>query len=220
MPDDRDEAVTFQGATATLHGFVRRPPAGGTPTKAFVIAHGRHQDMDEPMLVALAARATELGLWVLRFNFSFRELMAEPSAGHADEIEDLRAAVDFARETSGLTHVFVAGKGMGAWASVGAATDGDVAGAILLGLSYQGQPERAMALQRLEEFEIPTLIFVGSASERVDITALRAVVDPMPFVELEVVEGANHRLEDASGTPLTEEVLPRCEKWLLGVSIG
>lgn len=45
-----------------------------------------------------------------------------------------------------------------------------------------------------------------------------------PFVEnassLDVIEGADHRLEDASGTPLTGEVLSRCETRLLGVSIG
>lgn len=219
MPDDREEAVSFEGSTTTLRGVVRRPEVE-TASRALVIAHGRHRDMDDPMIVAFAARASDLGLWTMRFNFSFRELMAEPSAGHADEIEDLRLAVDFTRAASGAAQVFIAGKGLGSWASVGAATDGDVAGVILLGLSYEGQPERKMALDRLNEFEIPTLILVGSASERVDIPALREAIAPMPFVQLEVIESADHRLEDASGTPRTEEVLDRCVTWLRGLSIG
>lgn len=45
-----------------------------------------------------------------------------------------------------------------------------------------------------------------------------------PVVEnassLEVIEAADDRLDDASGTPLTEEALDRCETWLRGVSIG
>jgi len=213
VPEDPDEAVSFQGSTTALRGFVRRP-SRGVPTAALILSHARRQDMDDPILMGLVERASELGIWTLRYNFSFRELMAEPSVGHTDEIEDLRAAVSFAREASGIPRMFLAGKGLGAWASVAVATDGDIAGAILLGLSYEGQPERRIALERLGEFEIPTLVLVGSASERTDLPALRAVLESLPLVNLEVIEGADHRLEDREGHPLVESILMKCEAWL------
>ncbi len=213
MPDDRETDIQFEGATAPLRGRVREP--AHAPTRAaFVIGHGRHEDMDGPLLVALARRASELDLWTLRLNFAFCDAGTEPSAGHADEIADLREAVGYARRSSGTDVVYVAGRGLGAWASVAAATDEITAGAILLGLSYVGQPERKMALERLREFEIPTLVLVGFESDRVDLPALQELLAGMTTVNLEVIAGADHRLQDAAGLPLTETVLMKCEAWL------
>src|SRR6059058_2275960 len=112
---------------------------------------------------SLGARAERLGPGTVGpgFNFAFADAGSEPSGGHADEIADLREAMGYARTTAGLDTVFVAGRGLGAWAAVAAATDELCAGAVLLGLSYTGQPERRMALERLEEFEVPTLVLVG-----------------------------------------------------------
>ena len=213
MPDDQETDIHFEGATAPLRGRVHEP--AHAPTRAaFVIGHGRHEDMDGPLLVALARRAAELGLWTLRFNFAFSDAGTEPSAGHADEIADLREAIGFARRTSGTDVVYVAGRGLGAWASVAAATDEITAGAILLGLSYVGQAERKMALERLGEFEIPTLILVGFESERADLPALEHLVASLPHINLEVLAGADHRLQDASGLPMVETVMMKCEAWL------
>lgn len=209
----REEPVAFQGITATLHGRILAPT--GEATGALVLAHGRNGSMDEPLIDALARFGAELGLWTFRFNFAFRETGAEPSAGHEDEIADLREAVAQARQLSGLDRVTVAGRGLGAWATVACVTDEDAENAILLGLAYTGQPERRMALARLDEFEIPTLIVVGSASDRVDLPALRDIVDPMPLVRLEIVEDADHRLQDASGRPMVEAVLRKVATFLL-----
>lgn len=213
MPAGGEELVTFDGATARLRGRVRPPPSGG-PWGSLVLCHGRHEDMDGPLLAALARCASEEGLWTLRFNFAFRDAGTEPSAGHADEIADLREAMTYARAASGTDSVYVAGRGLGAWATVAAATDEIAAGAILLGLSYQRQRERRIALERLEEFEIPTLVLVGSASERVDLQALQELLASMHHVNLEVIEGGDHRLQDKKGRLLKETVLMKCEAWL------
>ena len=208
-----EESVTFQGFSATIHGTVTRPPEGA-PARALVLAHGRNGGGDEPMIETLAKRAAVIGLWTLRFDFGFVETGAEPSAGHEDEIADLREAVAFARRTTGLDKVTIAGRGLGAWAAVACATDEDTEDLILLGLSYTGQEERRMALERLAEFEVPTLIIVGSASDRLDLPALRELVARMPFIELEVLEGADHRLRDSEEHPMVAAVLARCETWL------
>ena len=211
--DPRDEAVTFDGFTGPLLGLLRRPDEGA-PKGILVLAHGRNADRNEPLLVALAGRSAVAGFVSLRFNFAFQEANAEPSAGHEDEIADLRAAIAYGRQTAGGAVVTVVGRGLGAWATVACVTDEDAENAILLGLAYTGQPERRMALERLAEFEIPTLIFIGSASDRVDVPGLKALVDPMPFIQLEIIEGADHRLKDPAGRTMTEHVIPKCEAWL------
>lgn len=131
-----------------------------------------------------------------------------------DEIADLREAVAYSRRESGTKATYIAGRGVGAWATVAAVTDEMAAGGILLGLSYQGQPARRMALERLAEFAIPTLIIVGFESERLDLPALRELVAAMPQIDLKIIGGADHRLEDASGRPMTEAIVSTCEVWL------
>ena len=212
MAAEGETDVTFDGATARLRGRIRRP--SGTAWGALVICHGRHEDMDSPLMLGIARLGSSLGLWTLRFNFAFRDALAEPSAGHADEIADLREAVVYARRQSGTATIYVAGRGLGSWATVAAATDEMAAGAILLGLSYEGQPERRMALERLKEFKIPSLVLVGFESERVNLPVLRELAATMPHVNVEILAGADHRLEDTKGRPMTEAVVPKCEAWL------
>jgi len=213
MPGGTAADISFEGATARLRGRVLLPTTG-EPWAGLVLCHGRHEDMDGPLLTALAQRAAAEGMWALRFNFAFQDGGGEPSAGHADEIADLREAIGYARAHAGTGAVYVAGRGLGAWATVAAVTDELAAGAILLGLSFQGQPERRMALERLSEFEIPTLVLVGFESERVDLPLLQDLVASMPTVNLEILAGADHRLEDAGGRPMTQAVLMKCEAWL------
>ena len=212
MNGEVERDVSFDGATARLRGRLRRPM--GTAWGSLVLSHGRSEDMGSALLTALAQRAADLGLWSLRFNFAFADAGSEPSGGHADEIADLREAMGYARATAGLDTVFVAGRGLGAWAAVAAATDELCAGAILLGLSYTGQPERRMALERLEEFEVPTLVLVGFESDRTDLPLLRDLVTSMTSVNLEIIGGADHRLKDAAGRTMTEAVLMPIEAWL------
>jgi predicted alpha/beta-hydrolase family hydrolase len=212
LDSELERDVTFDGATGRLRGRLR-PPVG-TAWGVVVLCHGRSEDMAGPLVTALARLASEEGLWSVRFNFAFVDAGSEPSGGHADEIADLRAAMDYARTTCGVETIFVAGRGLGAWASVAAATDELCAGAILLGLSYEGQPERRMAIERLEEFEVPTLVIVGFESARTDLPRLRDLVASMTSVNLEIIGGADHRLKDAAGRTMTEAVLMPVEAWL------
>lgn len=207
-----ESSVAFDGATGPLHG--RLLALAGPLQAALVVAHGRTGDMDEPLVAGLARRGAEIGLWTMRFNFAFRELGAEPSAGFEDEIGDLREAIAFARRTSGVDRIIVAGRGLGAWPTVAAVTDEDAEDAILLGPSFMGQSERTMALRRLGEFEIATLVVVGASSDRADVPALQELLRGMRTVRLEVIPGADHRLRDSHGGPMLDAVLPRCEAWL------
>src|SRR2546422_8428012 len=174
MNGEAERDVSFDGATGRVRGRLR-PPMGDA-WGALVMSHGRSEDMGTPLLAALGQRAADLGLSALRFNFAFADAGSEPSGGHVDEIADLREAMGYARTTSGLDTVFVAGRGLGAWAAVAAATDELCAGAILLGRSYTGQPERRMALEPLAGFHVPTTVPVGVQSARSDPPLFPAAV--------------------------------------------
>lgn len=204
--------VSFDATTGRLRGRLTSP--NGRGWGAVVLCHGRHEDMNGPLLAALARGAADLGLWSLRFNFAFADAGSDPSGGTADEIAELREAIGVARATCKVETTFVAGRGLGAWASIAAATDERTDGAILLGPSYAGQPERRMAFERLAESEIPTLVLVGSESNRTDLPLLRKLVDSMPSVNLEVLAGADHRFRTSSGRTMTEAVLFPVEAWL------
>jgi predicted alpha/beta-hydrolase family hydrolase len=204
--------VSFDATTGRLRGRLTSPVGKGWG--AVVLSHGRHEDMNGPLLAALARGAADLGLWSLRFNFAFADAGSDPSGGTADEIAELREAITVARATSKVETTFVAGRGLGAWASIAAATDERTDGAILLGPSYAGQPERRIAFERLAESEIPALVLVGSESTRTDLPLLRDLVDSMPSVNLEVIAGADHRFRTSSGKPMTEAVLLPVEAWL------
>ena len=207
-----ESLVTVPGASGGLQGKVLAPEG---PTKAaLVVTHGRQGHMDEPLVAGLAWIGAALGLWTLRFTFAYQAAGREPSAGHEEEIADLRAAIDHARRTSGHDRVILAGRGLGAWAAIAAATDESAEDVVLMGLSYTGQPERRTALRRLGEFEIAALIVVGSRSDRLDLPALREALAGMPSVWLEVVEGANHRLQDERLESMTEAALGPSKEWL------
>jgi alpha/beta superfamily hydrolase len=207
-----EQDVTFDGATGPLRGRLGSPT--GTAWGSLVLCHGRHETMEGPMVSTLARRAADLGLWTLRFNFAFIADGSDPSPDHEDEIADLREACAFAAAKSGFGAAFIAGRGLGAWACVGAATGELAAGAILLGLAYTGQPDRRRALERLEEFEIPTIVVVGFESDRVDLPRLRVLISRMTSVNLEIVARADHRLQDPAGRPMTEAALMPVEAWL------
>jgi predicted alpha/beta-hydrolase family hydrolase len=204
--------VSFDAITGRLRGRLTSPVGKGWG--AVVLSHGRHEDMNSPLLVALARGASDLGLWSLRFNFAFADAGSDPSGGTADEIAELREAITVARATCQVETTFVAGRGLGAWASIAAATDERTDGAILLGPSYAGQPERRIAFGRLAEFEIPTLVLVGSESNRTDLPLLKQLLDSMPNVNLEVLAGADHRFRSTAGRPMTEALLFPVEAWL------
>jgi predicted alpha/beta-hydrolase family hydrolase len=204
--------VSFDATTGRLRGRLTSPVGRGWGV--VVLSHGRHEDMNGPLLTALARGAADLGLWSLRFNFAFADAGSDPSGGTADEIAELREAIAFARATCKVETTFVAGRGLGAWASIAAATDERTDGAILLGPSYAGQPERRIAFERLAESEIPALVLVGSESNRTELPLLRRLVESMPNVDLEVIAGANHRFQASAGRAMTEAVLFPVEAWL------
>src|SRR6059058_2102198 len=54
----------------------------------------------------------------------------------------------------------------------------------------------------------------GIESDRTDLPLLRDLVASMTSVNLEIIAGADHRLQDAAGRTMTEAVLMKVDAWL------
>src|SRR3989475_6011344 len=115
---------------AELRGIVHAPDR---PKAGLVIAHGRSNDLRNPIVRRVAEAVASEGIWVLRFNFRYVDAKGQASRDLSREEADLRGAVRFAREALAWQKIFAAGKSMGARVCARASADPDVAGVIALG---------------------------------------------------------------------------------------
>src|SRR5881296_3748566 len=105
--------VRFPSASgsAELRGIVHGPER---PKAGLVIAHGRSNDLRNPLIRRLAEAVASEGIWALRFNFRYADVRGQASKDLSREEADLREAVWFAREALASQKIFAAGKSMGA----------------------------------------------------------------------------------------------------------
>src|SRR5437870_547501 len=124
--------VQFQSAAGNseLRGIVHRPERAKA---GLVIAHGRSNDLRNPLIRRIAEAVASEGIWALRFNFRYAEVRGQASKDLSREEADLREAVWFAREALASQKIFAAGKSMGARVCALASANPDVAGVIALG---------------------------------------------------------------------------------------
>ena len=202
MLDARDHPVRFP--TATKGGEVRgiaRDPLEGPPVAALVVAHGRSNDMSNPLVRRVAHAAADRGLWTLRFNFRYVDAKSEASRDLRAEEDDLRGAVRFVRSAVGTTPIFAAGKSMGARVCAWASSDPEVAGVIALG--YPLHPRFRPEVMDPPEWPMlgkPTLFVQGDHDPFCDLGRLRGELPKLPQPhELVVVPNAGHSFEPIGG---------------------
>src|SRR2546428_9503940 len=124
--------VRFPSASgsAELRGIVHGPDS---PKAGLVIAHGRSNDLRNPLIRRLGEAVASEGIWALRFNFRYVEAKAQASTDLSREEDDLHGAIRFAHETVASRKIFLAGKTMGAPRCARASANPDWAGVIPLG---------------------------------------------------------------------------------------
>src|SRR5207249_11135339 len=83
------------------------------PKAGLVIAHGRSNDLRNPLVRRIVEAVALEGIWALRFNFRYADVKGQASRDPSREEADLRGAVRFAREALPSQRIFVAGKSMG-----------------------------------------------------------------------------------------------------------
>ena len=196
--DPRDRSVRFP--TATKGGEVRGivcDPLESPPMAALVVAHGRSNDMSNPLVRRVAHAAADHGLWTLRFNFRYVDAKHAASRDLRAEEDDLRGAVRFARAAVPTAPIFVAGKSMGARVCAWTSSDHDVAGVIALG--YPLHPLSRPEVMDPPEWPMlvkPALFVQGDRDPFCDLERLRGELPKLPQPhELVVVPNAGHSFE-------------------------
>ncbi len=188
-------------------GVVNRPEGCvRSVTPGLVLAHGAKNDLDHPLLAAVARGLAETGVAsVLRFNFAY----SERGADSPDRLDRLEAV--YRRAHDALTDdevcppgpLFLGGKSLGARVAAGLASrhhEGD--GLLSEGLVFLGYPLHAPGraaeakLDLLLRLDVPSLFLEGTKDPFCDLGALKPALERMPVPgRLHVVEGGGHSLE-------------------------
>jgi len=188
--------VRFPNTSGT--GEVRSVVHGVESAKAgLVIAHGRSNDMRNPLVRRVGEAAASAGLWALRFNFRYVDAKSKASWKLTAEVDDLLGAIRFARKECPGLPIFAAGKSMGARVCALASVDGDVAGMIALG--YPLHPRFRPEVKDPPEWPKivkPALFVQGDQDPFCDLNRLRAEMPRLTQPhELVVIRNAGHSFE-------------------------
>ena len=162
-----------------------------------MIAHGRSNDLRNPLVRRISEAVAAEGIWALRFNFRYAEVKGQASKDLSQEEGDLRGAVRFARLAVPSRRIFVAGKSMGARVCARASADPDVAGVIALG--YPLHPRFRPEVLNPPEWPYlmkPALFVQGDRDPFCDLERLRSELPQLKEpADLVVVEQAGHSFE-------------------------
>lgn len=169
---------------------------GGT---AAVFAHGAANDMNHPLMVAVAEAMTEAGYLTLRFNFLYREL-GKKSVDTERRLElAWERAIGFLGEREDLSpgRVVAVGKSLGGRIASQMAAEGKLPAEALIFLGYPlhapGKSDRIRA-EHLGRIGMPMLFFAGTRDPFAEIALLRRTVEGLPRATLEVVPDGDHSL--------------------------
>src|SRR5437667_3388338 len=179
---------------AKLRGIVHAPDR---PKAGLVIAHGRSNDLRNPLVRRVAEAVASEGIWALRFNFGYFDAKGTASRELSREEEDLRGAVRFARDALPSEKIFVAGQSMGARVCARASADPAIAGVIALG--YPLPPRFRPEVLNPPEWPYlvkPALFVHGDRDPFCDLGRLRVEIPKLKeSAELVVVAGAGYSFE-------------------------
>src|SRR2546422_2575671 len=188
--------VQFPSASgiAELRGIVHAPDR---PNAGLVIAHGRSNDLRNPLVRRVAEAVASEGIWAVRFNFRYVEAKRQASRDLSREEDDLHGAVLFAHEAVPSHKIFLAGKSMGARVCARASADPEVAGVIALG--YPLHPRFRPEVLNPPEWPYlvkPALFVQGDRDPFCDLDRLRSQLPQLKEPpNLVVVEHAGHSFE-------------------------
>src|SRR2546422_5405446 len=190
------EEARFPSASGgvELHGIVHAPDR---PNAGLVIAHGRSNDLRNPLVRRVAEAVASEGIWALRFDFRYVEAKGQASRDLLREEDDLHGAIRFAREAVASHKIFLAGKSMGARVCARASADPEVAGGIALGypLHPRFRPE-GLNPPEWPYLVKPALFVQGDRGPFCDLERLRSQLPQLKEPpNLVVVEHAGHSFE-------------------------
>ena len=103
------------GEGGQLEALLDFPPTAG-PVPGLILAPGSSYPKEGPLIAALSAHALGAGWATLRFDWRYTTGGSRPSSNRSREVEDLEAALDYARALPRLAGppLVLAGKSLGA----------------------------------------------------------------------------------------------------------
>jgi len=133
---------------------------------AVVLAPGRGYHRGLPLLQESAAALTAAGFHVVRFDWAFFTAKGQPSGDLSVELEDLDAAIAYARGIDGVRRVVLAGKSLGSIAALlrASARSDDLAGVVLLTFPLHDpadETKRFPESEKLAALELPSAVITG-----------------------------------------------------------
>ncbi len=191
--------------------------------QGIVFAHGAANDMDHPLLAAVAEGLACQGFSCLRFNFPYREKGRKSPDPEHRLIHAWISAVDHVKKQTGCQNVVAAGKSLGARMAAQAYAQGDlqVQGLIFLGFPLHA-PGKKESLRDglLKKINIPVLFFQGTRDPFCDLDLLKPVLKSMAAPPpLEIIQGGDHSLNLPKSDPRPQadihgRVIKTCQEWL------
>ena len=191
-----------------LKGTIDAPakPNGGV----VVLAAGKGYHGGLPLLKACAERLAAEGFFVVRFEWAYFTAKKEPAPDLSTEIEDLEAAIAYAKKIEGVRRVIVAGKSLGSIAALlraGKKAD-DLAGVALLTFPIHepGVPGRVFPeAEKVANLKLPVLILCGDKDDLCEPGALYALAATCPTPPTVVIVPGDHGMKEGDDTSKEQE---------------
>jgi predicted alpha/beta-hydrolase family hydrolase len=208
--------------SAILSGPDRPSEANGT---GLIIAHGAGNDMNNPLLAAVADGLAAGGTVTLRFNFPYRDKGKKSPDSPKKLVHTWQCACEYMRQNVWfpVDRIIAAGKSMGGRVASQMVADGqmDVAALIFFGYPLHA-PGRKDQLRdaHLYRIGIPMLFFAGTRDPLCDLEKLNRVLDNLKCPhELEIIEGGNHsftlpRSSSRSEADVHRQIVEKSSAWI------
>ena len=184
------------------------PAHPGPQTPVLILAHGANNDLDHPLLAAVAAHLSQhAGTMVVRFNFPY----VERGAGSPDPTPVLentfRRVHDHIVEDLAApgAPIFIGGKSLGGRIAAELVSRGEEGeGLVAVGLVELGYPlhrpghKETLFTEPLRKIEVPSLFCIGEKDPFCDPDLLRPLLERLLHPgKLFVVPGGDHSLHRA-----------------------
>ena len=205
-------------------------PENHVPGKGvgIIIAHGAQNDMENPLIAAVATGLARGGFLSLRFNFPYREQGRKSPDSQGKLIKAWLSVYAFleGHKKYAVDKIITAGKSMGGRVVSQMAADRLISpdGLIFLGypLHPPGQKEKKKA-DHLYTIKVPMLFFAGTRDALCDLDTMKDVMEKIKVEkELVVVEGGDHSFKIPKSMGRNEEevfagITEKCVEWLTAI---
>ena len=194
-----------------------------------IFAHGAGNDMNNPLIVALAEGLAIAGCVTLRFNFPYKEKGKKSPDSQQKLIHTWQCAYAYMqhKQKFPVKRIIAVGKSMGGRVASQMVADSqmDVAALIFLGYPLHAPGKKDQLRDaHLYRIRVPMLFFAGTKDPLCDMDKLNTVLDNMPsHRDLEVIDGGNHSFNLPKSFSLSEadvhrQILEKCVGWVKQVS--